>query len=146
QLLLAVPVYISICQGTQLPIGEQNETTVQIPSPFGGATVNAEVSYLLAAFDAQGERADIEYQLTMDPEGAKRLVIEMFDQIASASKPSQAEIAKFSIERNDSARCEVNAKTGLAESVRFTTENRVLDQFKSETFVIYASFITERAN
>lgn len=146
QSFLKVPTYMALCQGTSLSPGERNEATVQVPSPFGGAPVDAVVSYLLKTFDAQRAKAHIEYRLTLDPAGAKRLVAELLDQVASPDKPSQAEIAGLSIERNDSVSCEVSAENGWAESVRFVTENKVLDQFKSETFLVSVSHSPTRTD
>ena len=136
QLFLKVPSHMALCQGTSLSPGELNEGVAQVPSPFGSAPVDAVVSYSLRAFDAQRAKAQIEYRLSLDPAGAKKLAIELLDQIDSPNKPSQSEIEGLSIERNDSASCEVNAESGWVESVRFVTEHKVLDQFKSETFLV----------
>ncbi len=139
QLFLKVPSYMALCQGTSLSLGERNEATVQIPSPLGGVLVDAVVSYSLNIFDAQRGKAHIEYRLMLDPASAKEIVAELLDQIDSPNKPPQSAIAGASIERNDSASCEVSTENGWAESVRFITKIKTLDHFRSETFLVSVS-------
>ncbi len=143
QSFLKVPSYMALCQGTSLAIGERNEVSVQVPSPLGGAPVDAVVSYLLETFDVQHAKAHIEYRLVLDPASAKKLVSDFVERLASSNKSLHSEIAGLSIERNDSASCEVNAESGWTESVRFTTEIKTLDRFNSETFLVSVSHNAE---
>lgn len=135
---LKAPTYLAVCQGAELELGQVNEAEVEIPSPIGGAPVSALVTYSLASIDEQEGRAQIEYRSILDPEGAERLVRDLLAQVAGPEGIPEDELAGLSIERNDSASCEVNIETGLTESVTFVTETKALDQHRTETFVISA--------
>ncbi len=136
QLFLKVPAYMALCQGTSLPLGERIEGPIQIASPIGGDPVGADVSYLLEGFDGENGIAHVEYRLTLDPESAKRMTVALMEQVDAADEQTMSEIANVSIERNDSATCDVNTANGWVTSITYTTEIKVADQFKSESYVI----------
>lgn len=136
QMFLKVPAYMALCQGTDLVPGIPNETVTQVPSPIGSVPADAEVSYLLDGFDERNELARIEYRLTLDSDGMKKMMLAIIEQADPDKQISQSEIANTVMQRNDSASCDVNVENGLAESVRLTTEIQIAEEVKSESYVI----------
>ena len=132
---VTVPKYLAICQGTALEPGQPNTVEVEAPSPVGTAPVRAVVSYLLKEIDEVEGTAQVEYRSILDPAGTEQLVKDFLAQLVGPEEIPESEFEGMSIERNDSASCEVNLESGVAESVTYVTETKVLDQSRTETLV-----------
>ena len=132
---LTVPKYLAICQGTALELGQPTMAEVEGPSPVGTATVSSMVTYVLDGIDEEKGLAQIEYRSTLDPVSAEQMLRALMAQLAGPDGIPESELEGMSIERNDSASCEVNTESGLAESVTYSSELKVLDQSRTETLV-----------
>jgi hypothetical protein len=140
QVLLKIPTYMSLCQSMSLPLGIQNDYAVQVPSPIGGEPVDSIVSYTLTAIDEQQENAHIDYTTSLDPESVKQLTIAMIEQFGSGEQPTPEEINSQMIERNESASCNVDIESGWVRTIRYLTETKVADQYKSERYDISVDY------
>ncbi|MDJ0909304.1 MAG: hypothetical protein QNI99_08915 [Woeseiaceae bacterium] len=138
-LFLQVPTYMSLCQGMRLIPGEPFEYTAEVQSPVGGEPADAVVSYMLETFDRQSGQAHIEYRSELDPEGAKQMVLTLLEQIDTGFEPDQSEIDAVTIERKDTASCDIDIESGWVESMTVQSVRKVAGQFRSETFVISTS-------
>ena len=132
---LTVPKYLAICQGLALEPGQPNTAEVEAPSPVGTATVRAVVTYLLEGIDEVEGTAQVEFRSTLDPAGTEQMVRDLLVQLVGPEEIPESELQGMSIERNESASCEVNLESGVAESVTYVTETKVLDQSRTEALV-----------
>ena len=136
QIFLKIPTYMAICQGTSLPLGEENSYQVEVPSPIGGEPADSVVTYELQDVNDSSGLAHIEYRMTLEPESARRMTVALLQQMGVGDDTTEQEFAGLMIERNDSASCGVNVESGWVEAVTFVTETKIADQFRSETFEI----------
>lgn len=134
KVFLKVPTYMSLCQGTTLPLGERNEFSVKVPSPLGGKPAAAVVSYHLRSVDERNDTAGIAYRMSLDPDAAKRMTIAMLKQIGVDDIPEEEQLDELLIQRNDTANCVVSTSSGWVSTVIYQNEISVADQYKSETY------------
>lgn len=140
QIFLKVPMYMSLCQGTSLPVGTRNDYAVQVPSPIGGPPADAVVSYELQTVDELNGTARVEYWVSLDPEGAKRMTMAILEQVGASDAATQQELDELMIVRNESATCDVHIGTGWVSDITYMTETKVADQHASETYTVTVDY------
>ncbi|MEM7502964.1 MAG: hypothetical protein AAF417_13005 [Pseudomonadota bacterium] len=134
KVFLKVPTYMSLCQGTTLPLGERSEFSVDVPSPLGGKPAAAVVSYQLRAVDDRVGSAQVAYEMKLDPDAAKRLTIAMLKQLGVDDVPADDRLDELLIQRNDAADCSVDTGSGWVTAMTYQNEISVADQYRAETY------------
>lgn len=133
KVFLKVPTYMALCQATELALGERNEYAVEVPSPIGGEPIAAAITYELAALDEDTDSARVDYRMSLDPDAAKQMTIALMERLGVDDIPAD-ELERMQLERNDTASCDVDTKSGWVRTVTYKNEISVADQLKAETY------------
>ena len=113
-MLLSIPALMSMCQDTELTIG--NPTKYQEKSSVTGAgTLDANVSFELISIDRSAQLANLIFSSRLDVESQKDILRE---RSKSSDTPfTETEIENFLVRGEEQAECLVDMKTGWVKSM-----------------------------
>ena len=133
-LLLKVPFYLSLCHGTSLVPGEPVEYQTELAAPIGNATVMANGRYAVDVVDA--ETARVRYSLSYDPDSVMDLVRTVLAQVDPGRQPSDEELARVRLQKDDRADCTVSRDTGWVTRMSFESRIEVPGRDRAERYEI----------
>ena len=131
-----VPSFMSVCQDTNLVVGETNNFPTEQPSPFGQGVLLGNVSYELTSLDTKNNTAYIEYRTEFDKESMTQLAVQSIKKLAPDFPIEQKDIDEKVVERNDSADCKVDISTGWVREIKYSTLINVSGETDEEIFDI----------
>ncbi|MEO1320544.1 MAG: hypothetical protein AAFV30_08250 [Pseudomonadota bacterium] len=134
QLLLKMPGYLSLCQGTAFVPGEPVESDTFFPSPIPGVKIAGTVRYVLEVADSGAVK--VQYSSSYDPESVKDFLRAAISQGSLENAPSEDEIAAVRFEKTDIANCDIDRNTGWVQRMTFASEVIAPDGEQSERYDI----------
>lgn len=111
--------FVSLGQGTNLPLGERKTYEDSLPNPLGGPPIKTSASFRLDSYDAARGRAVVSWSQSLDPSSMRESVAVMLQSLAKDAPPAEhdkirAMLQATSISREDICRHEIDIPTGLA--------------------------------
>lgn len=122
QVLLKVPSFMSICQGTSLRVGEKVSYETELANPLNGESLPAAGSYLLSAAPGAGENAKIEWRQEIDPKAGKASLISGMKSLLKKSGADEEAIDLLDdlpLTIAYSADCEVDPRDGWVRKIEY---------------------------
>lgn len=104
--------------GMQLTLGELQEFDELLPNPFGGEPFPGSSQLLLESVDEAANRAVVIHRLQLDPEEARRVMLETFIKLAAdtgSPTPRASDLPDFSIV--DESEYDLDLVTNLPRSL-----------------------------
>lgn len=123
QVLMQTVSVISVCQHTNLTIGETIEAETLVANPFGGEAILATERLELVSVDRAGNSARLRYSRSLDPASATRAIVAgLRNLVRDAGQASEEALAQFegaTLTHDTVADCDVDLRTGMVRSVLY---------------------------
>lgn len=141
QQLMTVPIFMSICQGTNLNLNVIDNQQKELPGPFGNGAILTDIAYHLSSVDSEQKQARIEYRANFNPESLKRFVDQAAKKMAPEKKDLINGVNRLKLSRSDSADCTIDTETGWIKTMRFSRKLAIANQNYLENYDISVSWL-----
>lgn len=132
-LFFEIPDLISLCQGTDLGIGETKEYQEDFAVLTQSLKMN--VQYQLASVDKVKRLATIYFKIKSDEESQKRALTERVEKFELAPL-SEAEIEEAILYSEERAQCLVDSETGWVQDMTYQVQNFHAGNYEQKDFKI----------
>lgn len=103
------------------------------PSPFGGEPILSRGTITLTEYDPETGRATITWGQTTDPESARKAVDVFVGELSKKLDRIPPQLEGLTIQIEDRAEFDLNAKTGWIEHLTYTHSARMGDSLQEDT-------------
>jgi len=132
-IFLEIPELISICQGTDLVLGELKEYQEDLVPSFQNLKLN--VTYQLVSVDIPKQLAAISFTSNIDQENQKRTLTENTKTLG-LTPLSEKEIEEAILSSEESAQCSVDTKTGWVRNMIYAIQKHQRGQYEQTDYKI----------
>ena len=103
------------------------------PSPFGGEPILSKGTITLTEYDPQTGHAKVQWGQTSDPAAVKKAVEAFLNDVSKKLGQVPPQLQGLTIEIQDKAEFELNAKTGWIDRLTYTHSTRTGDNLQEDT-------------